>query len=465
MSKSTKCWLVPATVTLVFVLAACGSDEPEGGSTGGTGGTGASGGTGGTSASGGTGGTAGQGTGGTGAAGTGGTGTPTGARLGAECTENSDCMTGFCLLPSATDFRGGGPANGYCTADCTDHAKDTSLPNPCANFGADSLCFPSAGTNQIPAKAYCLKGCMLGPPMNWSDPDQLDVLNPDKCFGRRDVMCQQLTDSFGNPSGTPVCMPHCQLPEDCGSLACDPRFKVCRTQATLTTGRDMGAACSDYRIEKTTNQDPCAGLCVRLQKDGGQPLSDDQNLAAFCTESCIVNTLDSCGYSRTKPSTAPGICLLSPANSGAGDLGFCLQMCDVDMDCKAYGDKYANVSCDTSNVKGLGRGICDYAYGYWEGGGGSAGAAGAGGSAGAAGAGGSAGVGGSAGAAGAGGSAGIGGSAGAGGVAGAGGSAGAAGAGGSAGAAGAGGSAGAAGAGGAAGTSGASGSSGAAGGP
>lgn len=385
MSRPRVACIALSVTALIACSSGDGSSDGAGGSAGaGTGGTlpDASAGTGGTGGvdDAGTGGTGNGGSGGTTTGGTGGGSTDA---LGKECADHSECETGFCLLPTADDFHQGGPSNGYCTVDCTEHANDENKPNPCANYGADSLCYVTSVSGMVAVTAYCLKGCMEGPPLDWSQ-QPLDELSDTKCHGRRDVMCQQLTDAYGNPNGTPVCMPHCQKDLQCSKAnrKCDPRQKVCRDEEDLTTGREKGAACGDYRIDKTVAADPCAGLCVTLIKDSAYPSSDDMNLAPFCSETCIVNTFESCGFSRTYPDDSDAACVLVTTNAGPGDLGFCLQMCDVDQDCLAYGDKYANVTCDLTNVDGWGRGFCDYAYGYWDGGAGAAGAAGAGGMAG-----------------------------------------------------------------------------------
>nr|HPK95629.1 hypothetical protein [Polyangiaceae bacterium] len=387
-TKTKRGWVVVAALTIG--LGACGSDDSEQnqGPDASTGGTGGAGGGGGADAgvNGGTGGVAGiSGQGGTtpsgGSAGAGGL---TGAPLGSACTEDSDCQTGLCLRADSNDFNQGGPANGYCTVDCAKYANDPSSPNPCSDYGGDTLCLPTASTTVMITKAYCLKGCVTGPPVDFSS-TTLDELDPDKCFGRRDVVCQQLSDNFGNAYGTPVCVPHCQRDKDCAAAGrkCDPRFKVCRDEAKLTKGRELGAACSDYRFDKKPASDPCAGLCLTALKDSAHGNTDPMNLVAVCSESCIVNTFDSCGYSRKFSHTSPAICLFLPSTSGVGDIGYCMQLCDVDKDCSAWGDKVANAYCDLGTVSGIGRGHCSYRYGYWEGAAGAAASAGAGGEAGA----------------------------------------------------------------------------------
>lgn len=373
MSKSWLAWGAVAGAVGVMALAACSSSDsgasgPSAGAGGGTGGTDA--GTGGTpdaGEAGGTGGTSETG-GAAGSAGTGGTVEPPDAGgqtfLGAWCTSNDDCAPGFCLLPGGDDIYGfAGPAGGYCTLDCTDYANDYTLPDPCAAASPSASCVPIAQSGSTITKAVCFEGCTLGePPVDGIN----NVLDTSKCHGRNDAACIQPTDDVGNPVGTPYCQPLCQRDTNCASAGrkCDPRLKLCVDEANLTQGLPMGSSCSEWVQSEGDAGNACSGLCLGLRKSSTQDAGDPDNVAYFCTERCVYNTITGCGYQDSPPG---GVCLIASANDGAGDVGYCLQMCDVDSDCGAYGDPVANVYCDPIGVQnGWGRGFCLFHYGQAE---------------------------------------------------------------------------------------------------
>jgi hypothetical protein len=383
MSRSWSAWVVASATVGALVVVACSSDSggsggaSGGGAGGGAGGwdagtDGTAGATGGTAGTAGTGGATGGAGGTAGTAGTAGTGGEPGDAgdagaadfLGAKCKSDADCAAGVCLLPDGNDFYGfAGPANGYCTIDCTDYANDYTLPDPCAALAPNASCVPIAQTGTTVSRAVCFAGCTLGePPVDGID----NVLDLNKCHGRRDQACVQPTDDQGNPVGIPYCEPLCQKDKDCSAVGrkCDPRLKLCVDDAHLTQGAPLGASCADWVSSNGDAGTACAGVCLALRKDSNGTGTDPDNIAYFCSERCVFNTIDGCGYYNTPKG---GVCLLAGDNTGKSDEAYCLQMCDVDADCAAYGAAHENVYCDPIGVdNGWGRGFCLFRYGQAE---------------------------------------------------------------------------------------------------
>jgi hypothetical protein len=286
---------------------------------------------------------------------------------------------------------GGGPANGYCTADCQDDAD-------CPGSG---LCVE--GTNT------CFLACNTGPELEFID----DPLDQDKCRGREDLRCRPVNNSDN------ACLPTCGKDSQCpGSRVCDPRLAVCVD--TPTMGFETGAQC-----DPNAPVGECAGICVSFT--GGN--------ITTCSNYCVLGgELDAqdCGGIEN------GLCAFRPTGFGPGDQGFCAPSCLAHDDCQnpsfwCLGNNFApNGYCFIRPACPNGQGDCtnatdvctDTIYGPFcldpqyplgsAGTGGAGGAGGGGGSGGAGGgAGGAGGVGGSAG--GAGGVGGIGGAGGSGG--------------------------------------------------
>lgn len=220
----------------------------------------------------------------------------------------------------------------------------------------------------------------MGPLMSGPLNGQLDEY---KCHGRNNVVCTEMKDDQGNPVGTPLCVPNCQADTQCDAgKVCDPRVRVCVD--TPTAGLPFGSGCGEWLFSKGASGEKCAGVCMAFLKT--PPTADTEqkkNTAALCTERCVYNTLEGCGFNKTKLSESKGVCMLAFGKSGAGDEAYCVEMCDVDTDCHSYGEKYYNAHCDPVGItQGWGRGFCMPQYGYFEGdagtgGGGTGGAAGA----------------------------------------------------------------------------------------
>ncbi len=281
----------------------------------------------------------------------GGTGGAYLSNLGDKCAMASDCAGGICVLPTSDDFRGGGPANGYCSIDCTGWATSDggSEPDSCWQSGTASECIV---VNEDPLKAICLQMCTEGPPLQTLD----EVFDPNKCHGRHDVACYQpMVDATGNPAGPFLCMPNCLTDADCGVRKCDPRTNVCTSSPS--TGAPNGASCRQWADSEGDAGVPCAGSCITIGKiDSPQNPAD---YAYVCTSRCVFNELTSgCGFGDTPPS---GVCVLALATSGSGDGAYCLEMCDIDSDCPDYSDPLNNAYCDLSAKQfGWPRGFCEW---------------------------------------------------------------------------------------------------------
>ncbi len=373
MSNSSLAWALAAGAMVVGGLTACSSDSTSGSAPSGAGGAEA-----GIDAStGGAAGTAGE-AGSAGAAGSSGAAGQAGGAgdagdagdasvqdlLGSKCTTDADCGAGFCLKAGGNDFAGiAGPSNGYCTVDCTDYANDYTKPDPCAAISPLASCVPIAQTSSTITRAVCFQGCTLGSPLVSTITNSLDAT---KCRGRRDLACVQQTDDVGNPVGLPYCEPLCQTDNDCAGAqrTCDPRLRLCVDDANRTQGTPFGSSCAQWAQSQGDAGAACAGVCLALRKEADAGASDPNNVAYYCSERCVFNTLDGCGF---KDSPSAGVCLVAGSNDGSGDEAYCMQMCDVDSDCSAYGDPQANVYCDLGAIQnGWGRGFCYFHYGQAE---------------------------------------------------------------------------------------------------
>lgn len=300
-----------AWVTLCVVAAAvgsltmsCGSDELTNGGKGGSTGTGGKGGLlGGSTGTGGarTGG-AGGGTSG-GSDGTGGTVSKS-TNLGRACATNATCGTAS-GLSCVTD-----PVipQGLCSATCETDAD-------CQKISAGAVC----------NSGLCLEGCAIGP----------DALN--KCHDRPDFACQffdsvttttlcSVDEDCANSAvcnnGSCVdiitaCQPTCASDDDCAGDFCNIGTGLC--QATKPAGKAVGSACD---VNATT--DECAGMCI----------GDSAGTFSLCSGYCTFGVQGGCGWNGVGPAQAG--CMFVPRyvqDLGAGDVGYCGQLCDCNDDC------------------------------------------------------------------------------------------------------------------------------------
>src|SRR5262249_19633117 len=146
--------------------------------------------------------------------------------------------------------------------------------------------------------AYCMPGCKIG-----------DNKEPDKCRSRPDVVCSE------NPSGSGVgfCIPVCRGDVDCKPRVCDIRTGLCGDAPE--SGSPIGAACD-------INNDACAGTCVPHLGN-----------YAECTAPCSYGEPGACTQTRNSPPYDYFCYDDAASGSGAGDLGYCVKVCNCDADC------------------------------------------------------------------------------------------------------------------------------------
>lgn len=300
-----------AVAALVGLMPACGSDsggKPGGGILDG-GGTGASGGAGPSSGGGSNAGASGSGAG-TGAGGSGTTGlTP----IGQACLRDTDCGTqGLkCLLPTGTDFAGGGVANGLCTLDCTafyNAASQVTTANPCAAIDANAICL---GVTTAPTQAFCVESCTIGPVPS----------TVTKCHARRDMAC---ADPMSIGQG--FCQPTCRGDFDCPTpRVCDLGAGTCTDPISASRNLPLGSKCDPTQGAVDTCHAACVGV---LEGDSST------TMIGFCSGSCKLGEVG-CGVDPTSKAPTDAYCLFPAENQGdSGDLGFCAELCDCNDDCK-----------------------------------------------------------------------------------------------------------------------------------
>jgi hypothetical protein len=205
--------------------------------------------------------------------------------VGRSCSEDVQCGPGLrCYASDANEFFGAGPAGGYCSLPCTQNPD-------CTGVDPQSQC----------TEGLCLRTCRSMDPTS---------VRENKCLTRRDVVCQSEAylgvTPFSGLRQAGLCMPQCGSDEDCGERFCDLARGLCVT--TRPTGAPVGAECE-------VNQDCLGGSCVN---------ADGSGLSRLCTGPCVFGQPVGCG---------DGVWL--------GDVGFCVEVCDVDADCAQVGNGFA----------------------------------------------------------------------------------------------------------------------------
>jgi hypothetical protein len=218
--------------------------------------------------------------------------------VGRKCETDVECGDGLRCFSSATNsFFGGGPAGGYCTLPCEENAQ-------CASVDNQAQCGPGG---------LCLRTCLSLNPTS---------LEENKCLGRRDLVCKSLAfmqqAEFTGSRQEGLCFPQCGSDEDCSGRRCDLARGICTDVAA--EGAPIGAPCA--------SDGECAGNRCFL-------LSGNESA---CTAPCVLGHPAGCGYGALANPREAGCA--TPAvggvtgSEGAGDVGLCLELCDVDTDCQ-----------------------------------------------------------------------------------------------------------------------------------
>jgi hypothetical protein len=158
-------------------------------------------------------------------------------------------------------------------------------------------------------------------------------------LGRPDIVCA----TSGNDVMPPLCVPMCALDSDCPGRRCDELTGLC--------------------IDRVPEHAPLYSSCVAGKPSGcafsclsRDPVPAGQTAAGYCTRPCTIDSATACGRSLGSPlsSGQVGFCLGSPQN-GAGDVGFCMQLCDTVADCV---DKDPGTTCEPFMTAAGGHPLC-----------------------------------------------------------------------------------------------------------
>ena len=213
------------------------------------------------------------------------------------CNSDADCGNEAVCRTSADGFPGG-----YCTRACTDRTPcdDGFVYNHCLARGEDT------------EAQFC----------------ELRCLNGIDC-GRDGWTCQ--AGIFPDDSG--ACIPVCSSDEQCGNGAmCNRYTGECSLESISPSGSIAGEACAD--------NDGCrSGICnPEISDQTGNPTGW---VGGYCLGYCILPS----GYNTNTfyegdalPSgSCPDDDICFPASFGAAsqrDLGFCLDSCTTDGECR-----------------------------------------------------------------------------------------------------------------------------------
>lgn len=235
--------------------------------------------------------------------------------IGDRCTDDDQCVTGFCLRSDDSEaiLTTGTAPGGLCTSPC-------ERPSDCQAVDEDSTCV------LFGAASYCVQTCRFGTPLPGTP----------KCAQRAELSCQPLLvdeatacdESTPCPdpllcidgacSILPACLPRCNGDFDCPEdRYCDPRHGECVTSPPV--GKGPGETC-----DPEAEMDECRGRCLTF----GDGISE-------CDENCTVGAPGGCGHADA--STAPVICAFFSydfgVTQGVLDEGSCARVCRCNDDC------------------------------------------------------------------------------------------------------------------------------------
>jgi len=242
--------------------------------------------------------------------------------VGRACGEDTECGTGLrCFRSGANEFFGGGPARGYCSIECSQNPD-------CTGVDPQSQC----------DSGMCLRTCRS---QNPTSPRE------NKCLSRVDVVCQSEAylgiAEFSGVRQRGLCLPQCGSDEDCEGRFCDLARGLC--VSAQPSGAPVGASCE-------VDADCLGRRCINATSSGSEKL---------CTAPCVFGPPVGCG-DGVSADPRNYVCLQPlisgfVSSEGLGDVGFCVEMCDVDGDCSQVQNGFA---CQPdARVARLGRaGIC-----------------------------------------------------------------------------------------------------------
>lgn len=243
--------------------------------------------------------------------------------IGRACAEDEDCGSGLrCFQSNGDDFFGAGPAHGYCSLPCTTTSE-------CTAMDSQSQC----------ESGICLRTCRSQNPTSFVE---------NKCLSRADVACQSEAylgiAEFSGSRQRGLCLPQCGSDEDCGGRFCDLARGLC--VSARPPGAPVGALCQ-------VDSDCLGGSCVP---------ADSTGTLLICTSPCVFGQPIGCGDGvsadpRNYSCLAPLISGVFIGSEGLGDVGFCVEICDVDADCAEFANGIVCLPDD--RVSRLGRaGFC-----------------------------------------------------------------------------------------------------------
>ncbi len=238
--------------------------------------------------------------------------------LGAACSTNDDCRTGFdCVAASSNLIKGEGPSSGMCLQQCI-VAHDF-----CTSVDATAQCvvLDDKGTADTSDDlSYCMPGCKIGK----------QPASADKCRGRVDLVCSETPVG----SGAGYCRPACRNDVDCAPRKCDLRTGLCGD--ATPSGDPIGIACA-----------PGSATCAAACYAASDTFDECSGVCSYGTEGCGQTTFPPLDFFCAIPVAA---------GSGPGDLGYCAKLCDCDDDC---GRQDAVCEAESSLVSSAGRhGYC-----------------------------------------------------------------------------------------------------------